>query len=151
MAMLNGLSLFALHSAERVCDIDTKVRSMCYGYAAYAVSSRALGKRIAKDRKDDLLRRYTEDKGKTCRGSGLWATRHACRILGLPPEASAMDGLPAFSTGWAYEYMERKPGSQEPEHGENHDDVENPASNSVLRPSKEFRKRPRRLSRAIAP
>lgn len=124
MAMLNGLSLLALDSVEKVSALDTNVRSMLYGYAAFEVSDRAVGKRIAEDRKAELLTRYSTNKGKTCRGSGVWATRMACRALGLPAEASHMDGLPAFSTGWACEYMVRQPGNQTPVYGNNHDEVE---------------------------
>lgn len=124
IAMLNGLSLLALVSADRVSDIDENVRSMLYGYAAFEVSDRAVGRRIAEDRKAELLRRYTLNKGKTCRGSGVCAIRMACRTLGIPAEASHMDGLPAFCTGWCSEYMERKPGNQAPEHGVDHDEVE---------------------------
>lgn len=124
IAMLNGLSLLALNSGQEVEHIDPNVRSMLYGYAAFAVSTRAVGKRIAEDRKVELLRRYTTESGKTCRGSGVCATRLACSILKIPAEASHMDGLPAFATGWASEYMEFKPGNQKPEHGESHDDVE---------------------------
>jgi len=124
IAMLNGLSLLALNLSTDVEDIDPNVRAMLYGYAAFAVSDRAVGRRIAQDRRDELDRRYAKDKGKTCRGSGLHATRLACRTLGLPAEASHMDGLPAFSTGWAGEFLERKPGNQTPEHGNTHDQVE---------------------------
>lgn len=124
IALLNGLSLLALASTRKVSDIDANVRAMLYGYAAFAVSDRAVGKRIAQDRKAELLTRYSQNKGKTCRGSGLCATRLACRALQLPAEASHMDGLPAFSTGWASEFLDRKPGNQVPEHGKNHDEVE---------------------------
>lgn len=124
IAMLNGLSLLALVSADRVSDITENVRSMLYGYAAFEVSDRAVGKRIAEDRKAELLRRYTLNKGKTCRGSGVCAIRMACKTLGIPAEASHMDGLPAFCIGWCSEYMERKPGNQTPEHGADHDEVE---------------------------
>lgn len=124
IAMLNGLSLLALSKTAEVKDIDESVRSMMYGYAAFAVSDRAVGKKIAQDRKKELLRRYKEDRGRTCRGSGVCATRLACIWLGLPAEASHMDGLPAFSTGWCSEYLERNPGNQKPEHGNSHDDVE---------------------------
>lgn len=124
IAMLNGLSLLALTLSSDVYDIDANVRSMLYGYAAFAVSDRAVGMRIAQDRKAELHRRYKQNKGKTCRGTGLHAIRLACQTLGLPAEASHMDGLPSFSTGWAGEYLERKPGNQSPEHGNNHDQVE---------------------------
>lgn len=124
VAMLNGLSLLALASKSNVSDIDPNVRSTLYGYAAFAVSDRAIGRRVVEDRNAELLRRYTNNKGKTCRGTGLCAIRLACRELGLPSEASYMDGLPAFSAGWASEFMERKPGNQAPEHGHDHDEVE---------------------------
>lgn len=124
IAMLNGLSLLALTTKTEVKDLDENVRSMLYGYAAFEVSDRAVGRRIANDRKAELLRRYGLNKGKTCRGSGLCATRLACKALEIPAEASHMDGLPAFSTGWCSEYMERKPGNQTPEHGRDHDEVE---------------------------
>lgn len=124
VAMLNGLSLLALASTSNVTDIDPNVRSTLYGYAAFAVSDRAVGRRVVEDRNAELLRRYTNNKGKTCRGTGLCAIRLACRELGLPSEASYMDGLPAFSAGWASEFMERKPGNQAPEHGHDHDEVE---------------------------
>ncbi|KAI0561573.1 hypothetical protein FGB62_77g019 [Gracilaria domingensis] len=122
--MLNGLSLLALTSTDDLEYLDPNVRSMLYGYAAFEVSDRAVGKRIAEDRKDELLKRYKENKGKTCRGSGVCAIRMACQTLKLPAEASHMDGLPAFSAGWASEFIERKPGNQTPEHGLNHDEVE---------------------------
>lgn len=124
IAMLNGLSLLALSTTSGVGDIDENVRSMLYGYAAFEVSDRAVGKVIANDRKAELLKRYSLNKGKTCRGSGLCATRLACYALKIPAEASHMDGLPAFSTGWCSEYMERLPGNQTPAHGDNHDQVE---------------------------
>lgn len=124
IAMLNGLSLLALDSVDKVPMLDANVRSMLYGYAAFEVSDRAVGKTIAEDRSAELLRRYLQNKGKTCRGSGVCATRAACRTLGLPAEASHMDGLPAFSTGWASEYMEHLPGNQVPSHGGTHDEVE---------------------------
>lgn len=124
VAMLNGLSLLALASKSNVADIDPNVRSTLYGYAAFAVSDRAVGRRVVEDRNAELLRRYSNNKGKTCRGTGLCAIRLACRELGLPSEASYMDGLPAFSAGWAGEFMERKPGNQAPEHGHDHDEVE---------------------------
>lgn len=124
VAMLNGLSLLALQSTADLAHLDPNVISMLYGYAAFEISDRAVGKRIAEDRKAELLRRYAGNKGKTCRGSGLCAIRMACKVLGLPAEASHMDGLPAFSAGWASEYIERKPGNQTPEHGFNHDEVE---------------------------
>ncbi|KAI0556529.1 hypothetical protein FGB62_666g04 [Gracilaria domingensis] len=124
VAMLNGLSLLALTSTDDLEYLDPNVRSMLYGYAAFEVSDRAVGKRIAEDRKDELLKRYKENKGKTCRGSGVCAIRMACQTLKLPAEASHMDGLPAFSAGWASEFIERKPGNQTPEHGLNHDEVE---------------------------
>lgn len=124
IAMLNGLSLLALTLWSENGDLDPNVRSMLYGYAAFAVSDRAVGRVIAKDRKTELDKRYQNDKGKTCRGSGLCATRIACELLGLPAEASHMDGLPAFCTGWASEFLERKPGNQDPEHGWTHNDVE---------------------------
>jgi len=124
IAMMNGLSLLALNAEENVTDLDENVRSMLYGYAAFEVSDRAVGKRIAEDRKAELLRRYTLNKGKTCRGSGVCATRLACMALGIPGVASHMDGLPAFCTGWASEYLERQPGNQTPEHGATHDAIE---------------------------
>lgn len=124
VAMLNGLSLLAMISTSDVRLIDPNIRAMLYGYAAFAVSGRAVGRRIADDRNAELRKRYRFNKGKTCRGSGLNATRIACRELGLPAEASHMDGLPAFSTGWAREYMETKPGNQDPENGKTHDEVE---------------------------
>lgn len=124
IAMLNGLSLLALTLTTNVADIDPNVRAMLYGYASFTVSDRAVGRRIAQARRDELDRRYSKNKGKTCRGSGLHATRLACRALNLPAEASHMDGLPSFSTGWAGEFLERKPGNQEPEHGEDHAIVE---------------------------
>lgn len=124
IVMLNGLSLLALTLSTDVEEIDPNVRSMLYGYAAFAVSDRAVGRRIAQDRKAELHRRYKQNKGKTCRGSGLHAMRLACQTLGIPEEASHMDGLPSFSTGWCGEYLERKPGNQSPEHGNNHDQAE---------------------------
>lgn len=124
IAMLNGLSLLAMTSSKEVKGIDPNVRSMLYGYASFAVSDRAVGRRIADDRKQELVKRYRDNKGKTCRGSGLCAIRLACKILGLPQEAGYFDGLPAFSAGWASEFLERKPGNQKPEHGLTHDEVE---------------------------
>lgn len=124
IAMLNGLSLLALSSKAEVSDLDENVRSMLYGYAAFEVSDRAVGRKIANERKTELLKRYKKNAGRTCRGSGLHAVRLACDALGLPAEASHMDGLPSFSTGWCSEYMERKPGNQTPAHGDTHDDVE---------------------------
>ncbi|CAN8073529.1 unnamed protein product [Agarophyton chilense] len=124
VAMLNGLSLLAMTSVEDVEHMDENVTSMLYGYAAFEVSDRAVGKRIAKDRKAELLKRYQENKGKTCRGSGVCTIRLACQKLDLPAEASHMDGLPAFSAGWASEFLEHKPGNQRPEHGLDHDQVE---------------------------
>lgn len=124
IAMLNGLSLLALSAEGEVKDIDGNVRAMLYGYAAFEVSDRAVGKEIACDRKAELLKRYSLNKGKTCRGSGLCATRLACYALKIPAVGSHMDGLPAFSTGWCSEYMEGLPGNQKPKHGDNHDQVE---------------------------
>lgn len=124
IAMLNGLSLLAMTSCKDVKGIDPNVRSMLYGYAAFAVSDRAVGRHIADDRKQELVKRYRDNKGKTCRGSGLCAIRLACKKLGLPQEAGYIDGLPAFSAGWASEFLERKPGNQKPEHGLTHDEVE---------------------------
>lgn len=124
IAMLNGLSLLALSKTEHVRDINENVRSLLYGYAAFAVSDRAVGKRIEQDRMSELLTRYKADRGRTCRGSGVSATRLACKWLGIPAESSHMDGLPAFSTGWCSEYLERNPGNQSPEHGGSHDEVE---------------------------
>lgn len=124
ITMLSGLSLLAIKSANNVASIEPSVRAMMVGYASFAISERAIGKRIAKERKDELLARYMQNRGKTCRGSGLCATRLACSILGIPAAASHMDGLPAFATGWALEFMEFRPGNQLPEHGGNHHEVE---------------------------
>ncbi|CAN8071899.1 unnamed protein product [Agarophyton chilense] len=124
VAMLNGLSLLALTSTNDLEYLDENVKSMLYGYAAFEVSDRAVGRRIAEDRKEELLKRYKENKGKTCRGSGVCAIRLACQVLKLPGEASHMDGLPAFCAGWASEFIERKPGNQTPQHGLNHDEIE---------------------------
>lgn len=124
VSMLNGLSLLAIKSANSVDLIEPCVRAMLVGYASFAVSNRAIGKHIAQARKAELLARYRDQRGNTCRGSGLCSTRVACRVLGIPAAASHMDGLPAFATGWAMEFMEARPGSQMPEHGGNHNEVE---------------------------
>lgn len=124
IAMLNGLSLLSIRSAGSVSEIDVHVRCMLVGYASFAVSDRAVGKRIAELRKDELLRRYRGNIGRTCRGVGLCATREACRILGIPAEASHLDGLPAFCTGWAMEYLSAMPGNQSPGHGATHNEIE---------------------------
>lgn len=124
IAALNGLSLLALNSADSDGKIDPCVRAMLVGYTSFVVSDRAVGKRIARERTKELELRYRLNKGKTCRGSGVNATRRACKILGIPAEASYMDGLPAFSTGWAMEFMEAKPGCQKPEHGATHEEIE---------------------------
>lgn len=60
------------------------------------------------------------------------ATREACYFMGIPEVASHMDGLPAFSTGWAMQYMEAKPGSQPPEHGHTHYELEEREGTSSL-------------------
>lgn len=124
IAMLNGLSLLAIHSASSVGEIEPCVRAMLVGYASFAVSDRAVGKRVANARKAELLRRYRESRGKSCRGTGLCATRDACEILGIPAEASHMDGLPAFSTGWTMEYLTAEPGSQPSIYGGSHTEIE---------------------------
>ena len=126
IAMLNGLSLLCLTYDKHtdITQLPADIRSMLYGYAAFAVQDRAVGKKVANDRKAELLKRYKHNKGKTCRGSGLCATRSACRKLELPEEASHMDGLPSFATGWCMEYLSDLPGNQPPMYGGNHDEVE---------------------------
>lgn len=69
IAILNGLSLLALQSADHACDIYENIRSMFYVYAAFEVFDRVVGKRIAKDRTAELLKRYTINRGRTCRGT----------------------------------------------------------------------------------
>lgn len=124
IAALNGLSLLALKSASSIEEIHPSVRAMLVGYTSFVVSDRAVGKRISRKQKKELKRRYRLNKGSTCRGSGVNATRQACRVLGIPAEASFMDGLPAFATGWAMEFLEAKPGCQKAEHGATHDEIE---------------------------
>jgi len=67
---------------------------------SFAVSTRAVGWRIAPVRQVKLLRRYASNRGRTCRGSGVDAIRRGCAVLGLPGAASNMDGLSAFTAGW---------------------------------------------------
>lgn len=124
IAACNGLSLLALQCAPRVAAIPDCVRSMLVAYVSYAVSARAVGRRIAPLRQAELLRRYRANRARTCRGSGVDAIRRACTTLRLPAVASHMDGLPAFTAGWCLEYMERQPGNQPPAHGADHDEVE---------------------------
>lgn len=124
IAASNGLSLLALQCAPTVAAIPDCVRALLVAYVSYAVSSRAVGRRIATARQAELLRRYRANKGRTCRGSGVDAIRRACATLGLPAVASHMDGLPAFTAGWCLEYMVRQPGNQPPAYGADHDEVE---------------------------
>lgn len=121
VAMLNGLSVLALAHCPRVADLTHDVRAMMYGYAAFEVSERAVGRRIAQDRKAELLRRYCSDVAVKCRSVGLAATRSACHTLGVPAEASHMDGLPSFSTGCAFLQLG---GKQPVDAGDTHDKVE---------------------------
>lgn len=120
-AMLNGLSLIALLSAGRVEDIDLNVRAMLYGYAAFAVSDRAVGERIKDDQHRELARRY-ENEGPTFRGYGLDVIRKACKALGIPREVRYMDGPPALSAAWAKSYMEGKSGVDPPA-GQSHREI----------------------------
>jgi len=90
------------------------VRSTLVAYTSFAVSTRAVGRRIAPARQVELLRRYATNRGHTCRGSGVDAIRRGCPVLGLPGVASHMDGLPAFTASWCLGYMERQPGDQLP-------------------------------------
>lgn len=124
VAALNGLSLLAINSADSIENIDPCVRAMLVGYTSFAVSDRTVGSRIEEERTQELKMRYTQNKGRTCRGSGVSATRLGCSALGIPAAANHMDGLPSFATGWAMEYMEAKPGCQKPENGATHANIE---------------------------
>ncbi|OSX78927.1 hypothetical protein BU14_0094s0004 [Porphyra umbilicalis] len=124
VAAANGLSLLALGCAPSVVKIPDCVRSTLVAYTSFAVSTRAIGRRIAPARQVELLRRYATNRGRTCRGSGVDAIRRGCAVLGLPGAASHMDGLPAFTAGWCLEYMERQPGNQPPAYGADHEEVE---------------------------
>lgn len=121
-AMLNGLSLIAMLSAGRVEDIDQNVRAMLYGYAAFAVSDRAVGERIKDDQQRELERRY-ENEGPTDRGFGLDVVRQACKALGIPREVRYMDGPPALSTAWAKTYMEGRSGIEPAATGPTHKEL----------------------------
>jgi len=72
MAMLNGLSLLAIKSANNVTaeEMNVDVRSLMVGYASFAISNRAIGKRIASIKKKELLKRYSKNLENACRNMG---------------------------------------------------------------------------------
>eukprot|EP00170_Pyropia_yezoensis_P007704 contig_31708_g7728 len=124
IAACNGLSLLALQSASTVEAIPHCVRALLVAYVSYAVSSRAVGRRIATTRQAELFRRYQSNMSCTCRGGGLDAIRRACTTLGLPAVASYMDGLPSFAAGWCIKYLMRQQGNQPSSYGTDHEEVE---------------------------
>lgn len=124
MAMLNGLSLLAIRSSRTVAEIEPSVRALMVGYCSFAISDRAIGKKIANFRKQELLDRYVSNRSRSARGLGLATTREACRILGIPSEASHLDGLPSFATGWSMKHLLFKAGVFTPEHGNYHGEIE---------------------------
>lgn len=127
MAMLNGLSLLAIQSSNSVREeeIDVNVRSLMVGYASFFISNRAIGKRIASIKKEELLKRYSKNLENKCRNVGLKTIRDACEVLKIPAEASHMDGLPSFSIGWTREYIGGKSGTHFPTEGVSHTEIEN--------------------------
>lgn len=122
-SMLNGLSLLAILSTGRVEDIDKNVRAMLYGYAAFAVSDRAVGEKIKDDQQKEMARRYDYNTGVTFRGYGLDTIRQACKSLGIPRDVRYMDGPPALSAAWAKLYMDGKSGLERPEVGQTHEQI----------------------------
>ena len=50
--------------------------------------------------------------------------------MGLPESASQLDGVVAFSVGWAKEAVDGLPGNQKPRDGQNHCQIEDLYSSS---------------------
>lgn len=130
-AMLNGLSLLVIGREVPVSEIGSDVRSLLYGYAAFEVSDREGGRNIAETWHAELQCRYMNNKDVTSRCRGLHAIRIACGNLGIPAEASHMDGLPSFSAGWCSGYLTGKTGRELIRYGTTHEEIEKKESSST--------------------
>lgn len=121
IALLGGLPLLAIKAG--LCD-HPSVACLLVGLASENIMSTYLSDERRAARTEELGRRYYLEKGKTCRGSGVRCIREALARLGLPKSASQLDGVIAFSVGWAREAMDGLPGNQKPRDGQNHCQIE---------------------------
>lgn len=121
MALLGGLTLLAI---RKNVPSDDSVRCLLVGIASDTIMGRYLPDKVRAARTKELALRYSNNKGKTCRGSGVKCVRAACAKLGLSPSASQLDGAVAFTVGWAKEAIDGLPGNQKPRDGNNHDQIE---------------------------
>ena len=127
IALLGGLPLLAI---ERQVDLVPSVACLLVGLASENIMSMYLSDERRAARTKELARRYYHEKGKTCRGSGVKCVREALAAVGLPESASQLDGVVAFSVGWAKEAVDGLPGNQKPRDGQNHCQIEDLYSSS---------------------
>lgn len=127
VALLGGLPLLAILGGGSDHD---RVACLLVGLASENIMSTYLSDARRAARTKELARRYYLDKGKTCRGSGVGCIREAMDALGLPRSGSQLDGVCAFSAGWAMEAVHGLPGSQQPRDGQNHCQIEDLYSSS---------------------
>lgn len=127
IALLGGLPLLAIE--QGISGIDS-VACLLVGLASQNIMSTYLSDARRAARTRELARRYYLDKGRTCRGSGVRCIREAMDALGLPRSASQLDGVIAFSVGWAMEAVLGLPGNQKPRDGQNHCQIEDEYSSS---------------------
>lgn len=128
IALLGGLPLLAIESQADLT--GGCVACLLVGLASENIMSTYLSDERRAARTAELSRRYYLEKGKTCRGSGVKCIREAQAALGLPGSASQLDGVVAFSVGWAKEAVEGLPGNQLPRDGQNHGQIEDLYSSS---------------------
>ncbi|CAM9963865.1 unnamed protein product [Laminaria digitata] len=127
IALLGGLPLLAI---ERQADLLPSVACLLVGLASENIMSTYMSDETRAARTEELARRYYHEKGKTCRGIGVNCIREALAAVGLPGSASQLDGVVAFSVGWAKEAVEGLPGNQKPRDGQNHCQIEDRYSSS---------------------
>ena len=93
LALLDGITLLAIlknkHNHRSVIQLLT-------AFASFTIMEERCCMDVLKARQDELVYRYTKDKGRTCRGSGLKAIRDTCALLDIPAACSKLDGHPAF-------------------------------------------------------
>lgn len=121
ISLLGGLPLLVI---TRNVEQKNEVKCLLVGLASENIMHTYLSDERRAARTNELVRRYKLNKGKTCRGSGVRCIRDALGALHLPRSASQLDGVVAFSAGWAFEACEGLPGNQGPRDGNDHGQIE---------------------------
>lgn len=121
VALLGGLPLLVIMGDGGG---NASVKCLLVGLASENIMSTYLSDARRAARTKELGRRYLLNKGKTCRGSGVRCIRDALDALNLPSSASQLDGVVAFSCGWAMEAVHGLPGNQAPRDGNDHGQIE---------------------------